>query len=99
MGLIIHLPLLPAASEFHRQEHIFKGGEIGDEVEGLKDKSNMLTAKVGLLPGGDADDINTINHDGARGGIVQSPQQIEERRFATPAWSGDGNKLLFGQRE
>ena len=44
-------------SQQQREFHVFEGGEYGDQIEGLKNVSDMLIAPVGRLRVAEAENI------------------------------------------
>ena len=76
-----------------RKNHILLHIQFGNQVEGLKDKTNVLPPEHGQLLLGQGKHILPVDPDAARCGIVQRAHNIQQRAFAGAGFSNDGNKF------
>ena len=70
------------ARKFQRCRDILQRGHRGDEVKGLKDNTEIVTAQAGQLILGLRAEIVIKRADGAAGGAFQPAHQHQQRRLA-----------------
>ena len=87
------------ASEQKRQLDIFVDSEGVEELEGLKNETNFITAQDCEGSVVEAGSWHAINEDGAAGGKIHGAGEIEERGFAASAASNEGEELAGGDVE
>src|SRR2546429_9180126 len=68
-----------------RQHYVLEGVQTGQEVEVLKDKAELLTAKVGARPVAEFAGVHPIEHDLAPGGPEKQAEEVEGRGLAASA--------------
>src|SRR5262245_47584834 len=76
-----------------RQFYVFEHGEIADEIEALKDESNLAIADARALRSGELGDRPPIELVGAFSRRVQQAQNRQQCRFSTARWARDGDVL------
>lgn len=69
-------------TEFERDEHVFDGGEGGDELETLKHEANEAIAKGGAGVVAESFKSLTIKKNGAGGGVVKPGAKAKKRGFS-----------------
>src|SRR5262249_19741317 len=68
-----------------RNQDVFKGGEVADQVERLEDETDLL-APVFVLRGlGRLCQVLAVDEYRSRCGAVESPDQVQERVLARTA--------------
>jgi hypothetical protein len=67
------------------QLNIFENGEVGEELEKLKNEADRFAAKCGQVGFAEARGGASIDEDLAGGGEVHGAGQVEERAFAAAA--------------
>ena len=94
--LDVIVPLrLAQPGEQERQLHVFKSREHGNQVEGLKNKSDVVVAPMGQLAIGHRCDPDTIHLDFPGGRPIDTGDDVQERSFAGPRGSHQGQKFTF----
>ena len=88
-----------AAGEFHGEEHVFFGGEGGEEMVGLEDEADFAAAELGHGVFAEVRDVFAIEDDLTGGGRVESGEEAEEGAFAAAGGAHDGGKLAAGNFE
>jgi hypothetical protein len=68
--------------EVLREHYVFERGEVGDEVELLKDKSDFVGAEAVELLRRHGAEIFAGDADGAAGRAVEAAEEIDQRGFA-----------------
>src|SRR5271167_2611448 len=66
-------------------QNVFAGGEIGDQIVKLEDKTDRFTAVTGQFARSGFGDIAILIPDVPGGGRVEASDQIQECRFARSA--------------
>ena len=69
-------------SDVERYFDVFLGGQGRNEIECLKDHTDLLVADRGQLPLAEVGDIHTVDQDPAAGRVVQSGDDAQQRRLA-----------------
>src|SRR5947209_6239533 len=75
-----------------RGHHVFQGTEVGEQVKELKDKANLLTAKIRRLSSAQVMHRYIIKPDFSIIGAVQSTQQREQGCLPRTRLTCDSNK-------
>ncbi len=63
---------------------ILIGGQHGDEIIGLKNETDSVPAHPGQLSPPQSRQVAALDPDTPARGNIQSPDQVEDRRFAGP---------------
>src|SRR6266853_1241252 len=87
------LVLIGDAVEILREHYIFKRREIWHEVKLLENKTDFLGAIAGQLALTELADLHPIHHHAPRSGVVETSENIDQRRFAGPRRPHDGDPL------
>ena len=89
------------AAQFHRHGHILERGQGRDELEILKDKTDMLIPDPGALVLADFGERDAVEQHRTGSGKIQSRRQTEQRGFAAARRAEDrtGRALLQGERD
>ena len=93
--------LLPAvfAAEFQRHEHILDRGERGDELEVLKHEAHRDDCATPRVHPGRARRGLPVEAHRARGGVVESGAEAEQRGLAAARGADDRARVARIQRE
>ena len=87
------------AVEVLRQHDIFERGQIGNEMELLKDESNFFRAHAVQFVGRHVGDVHAIQPDLARCRTVQTANKIYQRRFPRTGRPHDRNPFAGIDRQ
>src|SRR5690606_35522625 len=102
VGLVLHADLGEQAlrvarvlepTERQRQLDLVAAGQGGDEVAGLEDETDPLTADPGELPWRGSREVDVTQADAARGGRREGASHGEQARLAGSRRSDDGDDL------
>ena len=80
-----------------RQRYILYERQIGQNMEGLEDKADLLSTKAGARALVKRAKFDTVNHDAARVGFVEPGQDVEQGRLADPRLADDRDQ--FARRD
>lgn len=75
---------------------VFLRGERRDEVEELKDETDLRQTIFDEVPVPHVDEVRTVYLDPARGRPVDSSDEIEQRGLPAPRWPLDGHEFAVG---
>jgi hypothetical protein len=78
---------------------VLGGGEYGDEIEGLKDETDLPAAQGGEALWIQLGGVYAIDEDAAGGGLVDAADEVEEGGLAASTGTGDGEELAGGDVE
>lgn len=79
--------------EVLREHYVFYGGEIGDEVELLKDEADLVGAKAVEVAGAHGGDVDTVDPEFTGGGAIEAAEEVDEGAFTGAGGAGDGDPL------
>lgn len=82
-----------------RQADVFDTGEGREQIEELKNKSDLVAADFGELVVGESREIFVVHANRAGRGAIEAADQIEERGFAGPGWSDDRDHFTAWNRQ
>src|SRR5580692_3544702 len=85
----------PQALQAERQGDIFERGERGEKVECLEDHSKFFPPKAGAPVVVESGQLDPLQLDRPGGGLVQTANQVEERRLAGAGRSHHRNPLAL----
>ncbi len=72
---------------------ITHGGEGGKQVEPLKDEADLSAAHPGALGVGELGEVHAVDQDGARSGVGETTEDMEEGRFAGSGGAHNSDEL------
>ena len=78
-----------------RELHVLPGGEHGDQVEGLEDEPDGVQAKVGEPAVRVGGHVLVVDLHQPLGGVVDAPDDVQERRLAASRRPDDGDEIPF----
>ena len=81
------------AVEVLRQHHVFERGQVRDQVELLEYEAHGVGAKAGQLGAGQSGGIHGIDAHRAVRGLVETAQDIQQRRLARSRRTHDRDPL------
>src|SRR6266850_5622442 len=82
-----------------RQRDVLGGGQVGHEVEELKNKPDPLPAKNGATPVVHRRYVLAVDDDAAAVRRLEARHEVEERALAATRGAHDGNQLTGVNRE
>jgi acyl-CoA thioesterase I len=82
-----------ATRQFHGQEHVFLGGERGDEVIRLEDEPDFAAAHLRHAVFVEVGDVFAIQDHLARSGGIEAGEEAEQGALAAARGSHDGGEL------
>ncbi len=80
-----------------RKRHVRERGHVRVEVEGLEHHADAPARAVDV--GAPVEHVDAIDHDRARGGLLQSVEAAQERRLARPGRADHEDELALGHDE
>jgi hypothetical protein len=69
------------AGEDHWELHVLRRRQPRNQMEELKNKSDLMAADVGELGLFEDTDVTSVQPVGATGGPIQAPDDVEQCRF------------------
>ena len=94
-GLVGH------AVKILREHDVFERGEIGHEMELLKDETDFVGAIAGERALVKRGDVGAVHHGAAGAGAVEAAEDVDERGLAGAGGAHDGDPLagVHGKRD
>ena len=89
----------PAVIQEQRKEDILLHIQFRDQMEGLKDKADVLASEDGTLIFIQRKEIQTVQQDFSGSRRIQPSDAVEQRAFARAGFADHCGKLAFLQRE
>src|ERR1700730_3887381 len=83
-------------SQQQRQFHVLKGGEHGNQIERLKDVTNVLIAPVGNFRVAEAENVLALYQQFPAGGPINRGDHVQRSGFARSRRSHQREKLSLG---
>ena len=83
----------PPACDRHGQHHVFQQGQVGNQLEGLEDKSQVFTAKISPLFRCEPVQIQGVHHHLPPAGTIHGPHHRQQGGFSGTGLPGDGDEL------
>ena len=94
-GTLAPLLLLHAAVQ-KRQRHIIQRRQLGQQVEGLEHKADLLVAHLGQLLAGAFGNLPATQQIAAGGGHIQAADQVHQRGLAAAGGAHNGQIIPLG---
>src|SRR5581483_78528 len=93
--------LIGHAVEVLREHDVLQRGQVGDQMELLEDEANLFGAHARQVRGAEGSKILSVQPDLARGGPIQTADQVDQRGFSRAGRAHDGDPLagLDGERD
>src|SRR5437667_10752444 len=77
----------------HRQFDVLERRSPGQQIETLKNKTNLLVPNVSQLVAVELGDVGAVEPIATLGGPIQAADDVHESGFARTAGAHDGDKL------
>src|SRR6266542_815260 len=91
-GALVYFLAAPAF-EMKRQRHVLQAGEAGQQVEELKNKTDLVAPQAREVVVRESVQRLAVNRNLAGGGAVETADQVEQRRFARTGGADDRDHL------
>ena len=89
---------VPAAGEAGHED-VFQDGALGQQVVELENEPDGAVAETGGGGGRERAEGLAVDGDGARGGLVEGAEEIEQRGLAAAGRADDGDGFAGGDME
>src|SRR6266571_5227791 len=83
----------------HRQFDVLERRSSGQQIETLKNKTNLLVPNIGQLVAVELGDVGAVQPITPLSGPIQAADDVHESGFARTTGAHDGDKLAAGHFE